>query len=77
MDRVGYSLEFPDNFGNMTSLKSFIFTPMISLPAANEVTLPKSFAKLKALESLTIRNSGYVEFNGTLGSLTSLKMVSL
>lgn len=73
MDAVGYSTVFPENFGNMTKLKVLLFSPRNSMPYDNEVLLPKSFGNLKALESLSIKYSGYVNFNGTLGKLSSLK----
>ena len=73
MDRMGFSTVFPDNFGNMTKLKVLVFAPRFTMPADNEVILPKSFANLKALEIFSVKSSGFVDFNGTLGYLTSLK----
>jgi len=76
IDGAGYNTKFPENIGNLTKLKILLFAPMNSAPASNEVLLPKSFANLKALESFTVKYSGYVNFNGTLGSLTSLKTIN-
>jgi Leucine-rich repeat (LRR) protein len=76
MDMMGNSTTFPDNFGNMTKLKTLLFRPANSVSLANEITLPKSFANLTALESCSILNSGYVNFNGTLGKLKSLQVLN-
>lgn len=73
MDGVGSGAVFPENFGNLIKLKVFDYRPRFSVSPSTQVILPKSFAKLKALESFTLRSAGMVDFNGTLGSLTNLK----
>ena len=75
IDGAGNSTVFPENLGNLTKLKVFLFAPRNSFPASNEILLPKSFANLKALESFTVKYAGFVNFNGTLGSLTNLKVL--
>jgi Leucine-rich repeat (LRR) protein len=76
MDRMGDSSVFPENFGNLTKLKVLFFMPMNMASGNSEVLLPKSFANLKALESFTVKYAGNVNFNGTLGKLSSLKMLN-
>ncbi|RYF21008.1 MAG: hypothetical protein EOO42_11385 [Flavobacteriales bacterium] len=76
MDRMGSVPIFPDNFGNLVKLRTLTFSPLYSVDPSNVVNMPKSFANLKALESITINSAGFVDFNGTLGSLTSLKTLS-
>ncbi|MGM9477194.1 leucine-rich repeat domain-containing protein [Pedobacter sp. GSP4] len=76
IDGAGYNTNIPDNIGNLTKLKIFLFAPRNSAPSSNEVLLPKSFANLKALELFSVRYSGYVNFNGTLGGLTNLKKIT-
>jgi len=76
MDAMGYSTVFPESFGNLTKLKTLLFSPRNSASPYNEVLLPKSFANLKSLESFNVLHSGYVNFNGTLGKLSSLKVLN-
>lgn len=73
MDRIGQNLIFPENFGNLTKLKTLIVSPLYSVDASRVVTLPKSFANLKSLESFKALSFGFLDFNGTLGGLTNLK----
>ena len=73
LDGVGYYLTVPQNFGNLTKLKSFHLTPMRSPDLGYTVVLPKTFGNLKSLETLIMRYVGNVDFNGTLGKLTNLK----
>ena len=72
LDGVGENLVFPDNFGNLRKLKTLFVNPRFSNDGRTIVVLPKSFANLKALESFTTK-SMKLDFNGTLGGLTSLK----
>lgn len=76
MDAMGYSTAFPENFGNLTKLKVLIFIPKNMADANSELLLPKSFGNLKSLESFTVRYAGNVNFNGTLGKLSSLKILN-
>lgn len=62
----------PENFGNLSKLKVLDFSP-VGISPDLVVKLPKSMTKLKVLESLSLTYVGWVDFNGTLGSLTSLK----
>jgi len=73
LDRVGYYLTIPDNFGNLTKLKSFHLTPMRTPDLGYTVVLPTTFGNLKSLENLIMRYVGDVDFNGTLGKLANLK----
>lgn len=75
MDQMGYYSTFPENFGNLTKLKVLSYSPRNSATPYTVVTLPKSFANLKALQSLSITSAGFVDFNGTLGNLSSLKVL--
>ncbi|SEQ91617.1 leucine-rich repeat domain-containing protein [Pedobacter rhizosphaerae] len=75
MDGMGQSSVFPENFGNLTKLKTLIFSPRNTLSPYNEILLPKSFANLKALQTFSVLHAGFVNFNGTLGSLKSLKTI--
>ncbi len=73
MDRMGSAPIFPENFGNLVKLKTLLLSPLYSVDPQNVMVLPKSFANLKSLESCTFSSVGFVDFNGTLGSLTKLK----
>ena len=73
LDGIGENLTFPANFGNLTKLKTLTVSPRFSANPLATVVLPKSFANLKALESFTTSSMGLIDFNGTLGGLTSLK----
>jgi len=75
IDGAGYSTTFPESIGNLTKLKTLLFAPRNSFSPYNEIILPKSFANLKALESFTVNYAGFVNFNGTLGKLTNLKVL--
>jgi Leucine-rich repeat (LRR) protein len=72
LDGVGENLVFPESFGNLRKLKTLIVNPRFSDDGRTTVVLPKSFANLKALEYFTTK-SMKLDFNGTLGGLTSLK----
>lgn len=72
LDGVGENLVFPESFGNLRKLKTLIVNPRFSDDGRTTVVLPKSFANLKALEYFTTK-SMKLDFNGTLGELTSLK----
>lgn len=73
MDRMGSKPVFPENFGNLTKLKTLIFEPLSSVDPTSEVLLPSSFGNLKSLEYFKMYNAGVTNFNGTLGKLTNLK----
>lgn len=73
LDGVGENLVFPDNFGNLSKLKTLIVSPRFSANPLSQVVLPTSFANLKALESFITSSIGLIDFNGTLGGLNSLK----
>jgi len=75
MDSMGENLVFPDNFGNLTKLKTLFVRPRFSRNSETIIALPKSFSNLKALESFTTSSMGLIDFNGTLGGLTSLKIL--
>ena len=76
MDGVGAAMDIPENFGNLSKLKKFVFSPLWMVDRNRVLTLPKSFANLKALEYLIIKDGGFVEFNGTLEGLNSLHTLS-
>lgn len=73
MDGMGSNLEFPENFGNLSKLKTLIARPLNGSVRNREIIIPASFAKLKSLEYFTMINEGYLNFNGTLGQLTNLQ----
>lgn len=77
LDRVGKDLIFPENFGNLTKLKKLIVAPLNFSAPDRMVTLPKSFGKLKSLESFIASSFGLIDFNGTLGELDNLKILEL
>jgi Leucine-rich repeat (LRR) protein len=65
----------PENFGNLTKLKTLSLSPRYPVYGKSNYTLPKSFANLRSLESLKFDEVGAVDFNGTLGGLSSLQRV--
>lgn len=76
LDRVGKDLNIPENFGNLTKLKSLHLTPMYVATENRTLRMPKSFGNLSSLEYLRIEYAGNIDFNGTLGKLTSLKTLA-
>ena len=76
LDRVGKDLNIPENFGNLTKLKSLHLTPLYSATENRTLKMPKSFGNLSSLEYLRIEYAGNIDFNGTLGKLTNLKTLA-